>query len=72
MEAQHISLTQIHAAQLELLQEGTRSQELGNHTDQGKHMGECARVISQIVSLVVFTLLGLYKQKQLPNMATRF
>lgn len=51
MEAQHISLTQIHAAQLELLQEGaeearTRSQELRNHTGQGEHMAECACVCS--------------------------
>lgn len=45
MEAQRISLSQIHAAQLELLQEGTeahthsqelRRQELRNHTDLGE------------------------------------
>lgn len=48
MEAQHISLTQIHAAQLELLQEGaearTHSQELRNHTDQGEHTCMCVCV----------------------------
>lgn len=45
MEAQRISLSQIHAAQLELLQEGTeahthsqelKQQELRNHTDLGE------------------------------------
>lgn len=42
MDAKHISLTQIHAAQLELLQEDAEvlahCQEPRNHAE---HMGEC-------------------------------
>lgn len=57
MEAQHISLTQIHAAQLELLQEGgearTHSQELRIHTDQGEHTFLCVGFAAKTGFMVV-------------------